>query len=1120
MYQKHKNTNSSARWYWFVSSFLVVCYMVGCGTASDIGSAGPTASQRGVVQTTPTKPKQTQQVEESDLYRKKGDLLFYLHAYKGLTIFSMSDATKPKRLSNLPVYGYPVEMFVGDKTAFVMVRYPVTMTRAKISPQYRVSLAPSQLISIDISNPEQPKLLHRITIHGTLLPGHSRKVGNTIYLITYNPKVRLNADAPSEMVLGQTFLHTYFVGQPSKLKLVSFQGIRTTDLLPVLASGSNVLAKVTNNRDDSALRLEGDPDLRSDRLLLHSLQPMQYLGAVMTATPKRLVIASNFIYRAGMTIAPPGTGPSQPRSFGGFGNCNGRNRTFPSRVVPPTITTQLNYTVIRIYDISDPSGRVKEHSHFMVQGYMSDQFKQTIVNDKTQDSALYLGIVRRNALQISASRITSQVQNLLLSIDIRRSEKPVLRHMVAFGKPGESVRGSLFDAKRQVVYAITATGIDEQDKSADRVDIERRRRERLRIRDPLYALSYKNPDKLESLGNIDELSGDINLFRLIEGGQYLLAVGRDNSSACTGFNKDTGIYSRTAVSIVDARNLSKLRLVQRRCVSINPSIAVVSSNVNWDRDQAHKYIGMYESSSLNLVAVPVRYNDTKEKKDHTAIGLMRWDINRYQKNLPNTSQTVLSDMGTLEHPQQHGALQRLLFYNNSSTPRGPVLVSLAETNLSVASLADLSKPKAVATLEIALDVDAVYPLGEYIVTQIKPSLRGVEKSSPRYKKLQETRILRVDRIKQATRGEPLAQLTLENVRNVLQWKQYLLVFREITSSQTELRVIDLQNPSQPKVGARVYVAYIPEFLQSASIQGHSNVLNQSWASMPNGILFAYSPPGQNTKYLGFLDMRQPSQPKLQQLKKLQDNSEKYNVLRVNDTTALLSIGPNSSTTRIQSSWIQQWTWQTNRWTEGLKRTFPGHCMKVYQKEGQLLYLSGIGNPYSGYTNITLYQLTKARNSFMQLSRTYLTDRVSQRVALHGDRISIHSRHDGLKVYRVTKTKLEHTITLALKYTFGKHNKPSDLFLELGYGPYLQFRVSNTGGILWLQLPKFNTKDGVKSLFFAPNFTWKLDPKNPNNPQFQPRNTQHVVLWNNKAYVASGPFGLLTFDFRQSNILQE
>jgi hypothetical protein len=103
-------------------------------------------------------------------------------------------------------------------------------------------------------------------------------------------------------------------------------------------------------------------------------------------------------------------------------------------------------------------------------------------------------------------------------VDISDLAKPVMLDDIFFGKEREAVRATYFDTQRQILYAITATA-DPDALQGGNVDfaVLRERRERLRIYDPLYTIQISQPASLTILGALDDLNGDMNLFRPIQG---------------------------------------------------------------------------------------------------------------------------------------------------------------------------------------------------------------------------------------------------------------------------------------------------------------------------------------------------------------------------------------------------------------------------------------------------------------------------------------------------------------------------------------------------------------------------------------------------------------------------
>ena len=173
---------------------------------------------------------------------------------------------------------------------------------------------------------------------------------------------------------------------------------------------------------------------------------------------------------------------------------------------------------MHVVDISDASGKIRVHTKFSVRGDLTDQFKQTYIYDEKTKKGTYFGIFRRQEWSSSNCRGERVIKNTLVSLDISDGKNPKVLDELAFGKPNETVRGSVFDRDRGIAYAITAQAMD-----------------------PLYAIDITDPSDLKIRSEIDGLSGDVNLFRFIADRKFLLAIGRDNSSSCTGFGTDRAV---------------------------------------------------------------------------------------------------------------------------------------------------------------------------------------------------------------------------------------------------------------------------------------------------------------------------------------------------------------------------------------------------------------------------------------------------------------------------------------------------------------------------------------------------------------------------------------------------
>ncbi len=82
------------------------------GLAAPATNGGPTKTGGG---------SQPRGVQETDLYRLEGTRLYYLNSYRGLMVFDVSNVDQPKLLGRSAIFGSPVDMFVQNSIAVVVV---------------------------------------------------------------------------------------------------------------------------------------------------------------------------------------------------------------------------------------------------------------------------------------------------------------------------------------------------------------------------------------------------------------------------------------------------------------------------------------------------------------------------------------------------------------------------------------------------------------------------------------------------------------------------------------------------------------------------------------------------------------------------------------------------------------------------------------------------------------------------------------------------------------------------------------------------------------------------------------------------------------------------------------
>src|SRR6266700_3254791 len=158
----------------------------GSGASRGVGVADAAGAKGGAATATPSVPApsgRTGTVQEADIYRLSGTRLFYLNTYRGFLIYDVSNPQLPVKVSRLPVYGYPVEMFVEGNTVYALLSDALYLTTVNGQLQFQRHDV-SQLVTIDVTDAAHPQILGTLDIIGQLHEGVSRKIDNTIYVVS------------------------------------------------------------------------------------------------------------------------------------------------------------------------------------------------------------------------------------------------------------------------------------------------------------------------------------------------------------------------------------------------------------------------------------------------------------------------------------------------------------------------------------------------------------------------------------------------------------------------------------------------------------------------------------------------------------------------------------------------------------------------------------------------------------------------------------------------------------------------------------------------------------------------------------------------------------------------
>jgi hypothetical protein len=863
-------------------------------------------------------------VEEADIYKVDKNRLFYLNTYKGFMIYDVNDTKAPKRVARLPVFGYPVEMFVSGNTVYALLRDALYLSQVGDKVQFERHNV-SQLVTIDITDLANPKIIKKIDIIGQLREGVSRKVENTIYVVSYIPRTYYWGWRPDPALQKEkATVYSFNVADP--------QNVREVNKLQIFEGGSITVQEGNYSYDRS------------------------FSSVAISATSNALMVVENW------NVSAYQGGAQGPRGSFGCGSYSSGQ-----------------FARVSLVDISNPSGEIKLQAQFQTDGRLEDQFKMTYVHDAVANTGTYFGIFARQVWASAGCQGVNFTQNTLESWDVSVVGKPQKLDALDFGKKDELVRGSAFDTDRKVAYAITAQRID-----------------------PMYALSIANRRDLRVLSEIDGLSGEMSVFRLVGGKKFLLGVGTDNSGTCTGFQgSGTGFTpTKMAVSLIDVQDLTKIRLVQRRCVAIKGA-DWVGSGVSNNLDQAHKMLGMHADGDLNVITVPVHYskrvdnvNDWWWYRWETAVGLMTWDLTKYDPLKPETQQTVIENFGTFVHP--HGEVRRsIVFTHEAVTPRR-MMINLSDTHVSIANLVDMSNPTTESVIEVAPYYNQIYRFGDYLVEQVQAKPQAWGSAS------QDVATFRVRKAGgPAVDDAPvLKSFDVGQVYRVFKHNESLVLFRQVNNQRvdaggvyvppsSEALVVDMRDPANPRLAGRTSMPILNfgyyRFWCGMSAYWGSYWFDQSsdFAITDRGLAFYSNQyeyqgpnlPGVQRNRLIFLDVRNPDAPVVTQKELAATTSEWGAYSLVSDPVAPAGffvshrkrIDEQKTATGLVYTrykyYAQRWEPQGDVWAAKEDINIPGRLIRTWQ--------SGVAG--NAGARMFLTQDTSYREGFDGTNRYYLYD---------------------------------------------------------------------------------------------------------------------------------------------------
>jgi len=169
-------------------------------------------------------------IPDPDIYRIEGNTLYIATTGKGLMSVDISDPKNPKPLDILQINGNLGELYFKDKTAFVLVTW--TNERAGSGPVSEYNKSTSKIIAVNVEDPAKLSIAGMLEIGEEIID--SKRIGDIIYLaITERlgnwPLECYNDVSDKTTVYRHTFIESVSIKDPKNPKTVEKISIGETN---------------------------------------------------------------------------------------------------------------------------------------------------------------------------------------------------------------------------------------------------------------------------------------------------------------------------------------------------------------------------------------------------------------------------------------------------------------------------------------------------------------------------------------------------------------------------------------------------------------------------------------------------------------------------------------------------------------------------------------------------------------------------------------------------------------------------------------------------------------------------------------------------------------------------
>jgi len=126
-------------------------------------------------------PDPTREIVEADIFKLEGDLLFVMNAYRGLVVIDVADPDQPRVLGRLPFQANPVDMYVRDGRAYIVMSDYFTYWQFDPDAD-PLGFHGSQVLIVDVTDPAHPTELGSLPVEGEVTD--TRLVGDVLYAVS------------------------------------------------------------------------------------------------------------------------------------------------------------------------------------------------------------------------------------------------------------------------------------------------------------------------------------------------------------------------------------------------------------------------------------------------------------------------------------------------------------------------------------------------------------------------------------------------------------------------------------------------------------------------------------------------------------------------------------------------------------------------------------------------------------------------------------------------------------------------------------------------------------------------------------------------------------------------